>query len=70
MPACPTRDTTLRAGRCDSMTGAMPLDRLRDLLGTEARFPDEEAGYRTLAGLVLHQLGRVPTESGRFEWNG
>jgi putative hemolysin len=52
------------------MTGAMPLDRLRDLLGTEARFPDEEAGYRTLAGLVLHQLGRVPTESGRFEWNG
>ncbi|QYF94388.1 hemolysin family protein [Massilia sp. PAMC28688] len=50
--------------------GAMPLDRLRELLGTDAAFPGEGTGFHTLAGLVLHQLGRVPTESDAFEWNG
>ena len=41
------------------MDGAMPLERLRELLGTAAAFPDEAAGaYQTLAGFVLHQLGR------------
>ncbi len=53
------------------MDGAMPLDRLRELLGTGAAFPGEEGGaFRTLAGFVLHQLGRVPQASDHFEWNG
>lgn len=52
------------------MDGAMPLERLRELLGTAADFPDEESGYQTLAGFVLHQFGHVPTESDSFEWNG
>jgi putative hemolysin len=52
------------------MDGAMPLDRLRELLGTAAEFPDEAAGaYQTLAGFVLHQLGRVPSPSAHFEWD-
>ena len=53
------------------MDGAMPLERLRELLGTAAPFPDEAAGaYQTLAGLVLHQLGRVPAVAEHVEWNG
>lgn len=53
------------------MDGAMGLERLRELLGTAAAFPAEASGaYQTLAGLVLHQLGRVPRASDHFDWNG
>jgi putative hemolysin len=35
-----------------------------------ARLPEEEeAGYETLAGFVLHQLGRMPRIADHFEWN-
>jgi putative hemolysin len=46
-------------------------DRLRELLGTEAAFPGEEGGaFHTLAGFVLHQLGKVPAPSDKFDWDG
>jgi putative hemolysin len=51
--------------------GAVELDRLRELLGTEAAFPGEgEGAFHTLAGFVLHQLGRVPAPSDKFDWDG
>ncbi len=53
------------------MDGAMALDRLRELLGTAAAFPEEAAGaYGTLAGFVLHQLGHIPRASEHVDWNG
>lgn len=53
------------------MDGAMALERLRELLGTAAAFPEEAAGaYQTLAGFVLHQLGHIPKPSDNFAWNG
>ena len=53
------------------MDGAMPLERLRELLGTAAEFPGEAAGAcQTLAGFVLHQLGHIPAESEHIEWEG
>ena len=53
------------------MDGAMPLERLRELLGTAAAFPDEAAGaYQTLAGFLLHQLGHVPGASEHIDWDG
>lgn len=53
------------------LDGAIALDRVRELLGTDAAWPDEAAGhYQTLAGLILHQLGRVPATSEHVEWNG
>ena len=52
------------------LDGAMPLERLRELLGTAAEFPEEASGaYQTLAGFVLLQLGRVPTAAAYFEWD-
>lgn len=50
--------------------GGISLDRFRDLLGTDTRFPDESSGaYHTLAGFVLHQLGHIPRISEHFEWD-
>ena len=52
------------------MDGAMALERLREVLGTAADFPEEAAGaYQTLAGFVLHQLGHIPRASEHIEWN-
>lgn len=49
--------------------GGMPLDRLRDLLHTDLRFPDEASGaYHTVAGLILYQLGAIPKPGEYIEW--
>ncbi len=50
--------------------GNMTLDRFREVFQTHIQFPDEEdENYHTMAGFVLHQLGRIPTEAESFEWN-
>lgn len=50
--------------------GGVSLDRFRELLDTDVRFPEEEAGtYHTLAGFVLTQLGHIPAASEHFEWD-
>lgn len=50
--------------------GGVSLDRFRDLLQTDVRFPDESAAnYHTLAGFVLTQLRRIPNVSEYFEWD-
>ncbi|MFG6099072.1 hemolysin family protein [Leptothoe sp. ISB3NOV94-8A] len=33
-------------------------------------FSDKTVSYYTLGGLVIHQLGRIPTATDRFDWNG
>lgn len=33
-------------------------------------FSDKSVSYYTLGGLVIHQLGRIPTATDRFEWHG
>lgn len=49
--------------------GGVSLDRFRELMGTEARFPDEETGtFHTLAGFVLQHFGRIPHASEYFQW--
>ena len=53
------------------MDGAMPLERLRELLGTAVPFPNEAAGaYQTLAGFVMHQLGHIPAAAEHVDWDG
>jgi putative hemolysin len=53
------------------LDGGVSLERFRELLCTEARFPGEEDGdYHTLAGFVLYQLGYIPRPSEHFEWDG
>ena len=48
--------------------GAIPIEELRELVAVP-RLPAEEKGaYRTLAGFVMQQLGRVPRTGDRFAW--
>jgi len=51
------------------LDGGVDLDRFRDLMNTDVRFPDEGTGaYHTLAGFVLYQFGYIPKTSEFFEW--
>jgi putative hemolysin len=53
------------------LDGGVDLDRFRDLMNTDVRFPDEGTGaYHTLAGFVLYQFGYIPRTSEFFEWGG
>jgi putative hemolysin len=46
------------------------VDELKDRLNLR-RLPDEEErNYETLGGLVMTQLGRIPTIADAFEWEG
>ena len=50
--------------------GGVTLDRFNELFQVDLKFPDHEDNYHTLAGFVLNQLGRIPSEAESFEWEG
>ena len=50
--------------------GSLPVDDLRELIGS-ARLPDEdEHDYHTAAGMLIAQFGRIPHVGEHFEWAG
>jgi putative hemolysin len=64
-------DAVLREDGSWSLDAGISLDRFREVVDTELRFPQEEAGnYHTLAGFVMTYLGHVPKISEHFEWEG
>ncbi|MCC6176248.1 MAG: HlyC/CorC family transporter [Chloroflexi bacterium] len=49
------------------LDGRLPVSELKTLLGIR-ELPDEDEGeYRTLGGLVMRQLGRIPSTGDRFD---
>ena len=50
--------------------GSLPVDDLRELIGS-ARLPDEnEHDYHTAAGMLIAQFGRIPHVGEHIEWAG
>lgn len=50
--------------------GSLPIEDLRELLGT-SELPDAEEGdYYTLAGMCIHYFGRIPHAGEYFDWAG
>jgi putative hemolysin len=50
--------------------GTMPIDDLRDLIALPRHPAEDRAAFRTLAGFVMNQLGRVARTGDQFEWGG
>ena len=50
--------------------GGLPIEDLRDTLGLGPLPGEDEHQYTTVAGFVLHQLGRIPQPADRFAWDG
>jgi putative hemolysin len=52
------------------LDGLLKVDELKDALDL-SELPDEErAGYQTLGGLVMSQLGAIPISGQYFDWQG
>jgi putative hemolysin len=52
------------------LDGLLQVDDLKDLLGLKELPEEEHAGYQTLGGFMMTQLGAIPTAGQHFEWNG
>ncbi len=50
------------------LDGGLPVFKAEELLGVE--LGDEEEDYSTVAGFILHQLGRIPKNNDTIQWNG
>jgi len=51
--------------------GGVAIERLKSKLNIAEEMPGEEENtYNTLGGFIMHQLGRIPTETEHFEWQG
>lgn len=52
------------------LDGMLLVDEFKEILRVE-RLPDEDrAGYQTVGGFVMSQMGRVPSAGEAFEWRG
>ncbi len=51
------------------LDGLLPVARVRELTGEE-RLPKEDAGFNTLAGLLMTNMGKVPRAGDVWEWDG
>jgi putative hemolysin len=50
--------------------GDTPIEKLKDILSVDS-FPEEEQGYyRTIAGLIMYVLQRIPKTGDHIEFKG
>lgn len=50
--------------------GSIPAADLKETLGLSRLPAEDRGGYRTVGGLVMHQLGRVPSTGDHFTFGG
>ncbi|MHB0936387.1 MAG: hemolysin family protein [Armatimonadota bacterium] len=67
LPSLEPPDIVRRPDGSYLVDGQLPIDELKDLLDVEA-LPQEDAGYQTLAGLLITNLDRIPAVGDHFEW--
>jgi len=52
------------------MDGMIPIHQFKELVGVKQLPGEERDNYQTLGGFVMMQMGRVPSPTDRFRWNG
>jgi putative hemolysin len=73
MPAHHRRVEDLAVQREDGswlLDGRMPISDFKELFSIKRLPREEEGGYHTLAGFIMTYLGRLPSASDHFVWNG
>ncbi len=59
-----------RADGSWSLDGLLPIDELKEIIEVETLPDEDKAGYQTLSGLVMNQLGDIPKIGQLFELEG
>lgn len=67
--AAPEPKIVRRADGSWLLDGMLSVVEFKDALHIPRLPEEEEAGYETLAGFVLSQLGRIPHTGDTFVWN-
>ncbi|NLG40692.1 MAG: hypothetical protein GX544_03235 [Chloroflexi bacterium] len=52
------------------MDGLVPIDVLKEKLGVEELPEEYKAGYQTLSGFIMNQMGKIPKVGQGFDWDG
>lgn len=52
------------------LDGGLPVDRFKELLNLRELPQEDEGIYQTLGGLVMLQLGHIPSVGESFDWQG
>jgi putative hemolysin len=68
LPSFETPEVVRRPDGSLLVSGLFGIDDLKELLQVD-EFPEEEAGYQTLAGLLITNLDRIPRTGDIFEWD-
>lgn len=50
------------------MDGLVPIDVLKERLGVDFLPEEDKAGYQTVSGFVMNQLGEIPCVGQKFNW--
>ncbi|NMB55233.1 MAG: HlyC/CorC family transporter [Leptolinea sp.] len=50
--------------------GQLQIDELKDILDLDELPEEDHAGFQTLGGFMMNQLGEIPTAGQHFEWEG
>ena len=73
LPSAEDLDDPMTVQREDGswlVDGLFPIDEIKDLLDQESFPMEESASYHTLGGLVMENLGRIPTAGDHFNYGG
>jgi putative hemolysin len=52
------------------MDGLVPIDVLKEKLDVDELPEEYKAGYQTLSGFIMNQMGKIPKVGQGFEWDG
>lgn len=52
------------------MDGLVPIDVLKEKLDVDELPEEYKAGYQTLSGFIMNQMGKIPKAGQGFEWDG
>jgi putative hemolysin len=50
--------------------GLVPIDVLKEKLNVDELPEEFKAGYQTLSGFIMNQMGKIPKVGQGFEWDG
>ena len=62
------QDVVQRSDGSWLVDGLIPVDELKAILRVDELPEEDKAGFQTLSGFVMNQLGRIPKTGQTFEW--